>query len=169
MDDQGEEFFDRARYLTGSAIKFARTGNILLVTRFLKDSGLWFDERFGQTGGEDTLLTLQLQKQGGRIVWADQAIVWETVPKDRANAQYILRRAFFTGSSWARIEPLVDPSPWVRARRAAGAIRRISWHALLLVPAPLFGRRAMMSSAAEICRGMGQLAGVLERSPKAYI
>lgn len=162
------KFFDRPRYPTGSVIKLARTGNILLVAHFLKDSGLRFDERFGQSGGEDTLLTLQFQKRGGRIIWADQAIVRETVPRDRANANYILHRAYFTGSSWARIEPLVNPSPWVRVRRAAGATRRICWHSLLIAPSLVIGRHAVMSCAAEIWRGVGQFSGVFGHRPKVY-
>jgi glycosyltransferase involved in cell wall biosynthesis len=161
-------FFDRGRFPTGTEIPFARTGNLLLDTRFLKKSGLLFDERFGLTGGEDTLLTLQLKKLGARIVWADNAPVRESVPRNRATVRYILRRSFVGGNNWTRIECLLNPSPLVLLKRAAIACGRVAQGALLLVPSVVLGRHAVIQCAAKAYLGMGSLLGLLRFNSKFY-
>lgn len=162
------KFFDRGRFPTGTAIPFARTGNLLLDARFLKKSGLLFDERFGLTGGEDTLLTLQLKELGARIVWADNAPVQELVPQDRATARFILRRSFVGGNNWTRIECLLNPGPIVFLKRAAIACGRVAQGVLLLVPSIALGRHAVVQCAAKVYLGMGALLGLVRFNFKVY-
>ena len=162
------KFFDRGRFPTGTAIPFARTGNLLLDARFLKASGLLFDERFGLTGGEDTLLTLKLKKLGARILWADHAPVRESVPANRATAGYILKRSFVNGNNWTRIECLLNPSPLVILKRAAIACGRVLQGALLLGPSMLLGRHAVVRSLAKAYLGAGALLGLMRFKSKFY-
>jgi glycosyltransferase involved in cell wall biosynthesis len=161
-------FFDRGRFPTGTEIPFARTGNLLLDARFLKSSGLRFDERFGLTGGEDTLLTLKLKQLGARIVWADGAPVRESVPRDRATAQYILRRSFVGGNNWTRIECLLNPSLFVILKRAAIACGRVAQGTLLLVPSVVLGRHAVVRNLATVYLGLGALLALLRFSFEFY-
>ena len=162
------KFFDRGRFPTGTEIPFARTGNLLLDARFLRSSGLLFDERFGLTGGEDTLLTLKLKKLGARIVWADSATVRESVPRNRATAQYILRRSFVVGNNWTRIECLLNPSPLVILKRAAIACGRVTQGALLLVPSVALGRHAVVRNLASAYLGIGALLALLRFNSNFY-
>jgi succinoglycan biosynthesis protein ExoM len=162
------KFFERPRFPTGTPISVARTGNLLLLTKVLKDFDLSFDERFGLSGGEDTLLTLILQRRGVRMVWADEAVVREWIPQDRANWRYILRRAFSGGNNWARVRRLLDPSLWVAFRCSAAAVARIAQGALLLFPSILIGRHALVRSAAKACLGMGMLSGLFGFGSRLY-
>ncbi|MBZ5697611.1 MAG: glycosyltransferase [Acidobacteriia bacterium] len=162
------KFFERPRFPTGTLIRIARTGNLLILTRVLKNLDVLFDERFGLSGGEDTLLTSRLQRDGARIVWADDAVVREWIPRDRAKARYILRRAFAGGSNWARIEHTLDPRPWMTFKRGATGVARIAQGSLPLLPSILLGRHAVVRSAAKACLGMGMLSGLLGFSSRSY-
>ena len=161
-------FFDRGRFATGTEIPFARTGNILLDAHFLRASGLRFDDRFGLTGGEDTLLTLKLKQLGARIVWADNAPVRESVPPSRATAGYILRRSYLNGNNWTRIQCVLKPGPAIRVKRALLSVCRIFEGALLLLPSLLQGRRGVVRSLAKTCLGWGSLMGLMRVSMKFY-
>jgi succinoglycan biosynthesis protein ExoM len=162
------QFFDRGRFTTGTELPYARTGNLLLDACFLKASGLRFDERFGLTGGEDTVLTLKLKKLGARIVWADNAPVRESVPSNRATVSYILRRSFVGGNNWTRIECLLNPGAAVVAKRAVSALTRVGEGALLLIPSLLLGRHAMVRSLAKVYLGAGALMALAQFKLKFY-
>jgi hypothetical protein len=126
-----------------------------------------FDNRFGISGGEDCLLTMQLHERGARIVWADDAIVREWVPRERANAPFIFRREFTRGNNWARIEHALNPGPLVTLKRAVVAGVRIAQGGLS-VPSVLLGRHAVIKWAAKASMGAGMLTGLLQIGGRMY-
>lgn len=97
------EFFKRRRMLSGTRLSVAATNNLLLDLRKIRAYGLEFDERFGLSGGSDTLFTRQLVKLGADMVWCDEAIVIDQVPAGRLTRNWVLRRALRSGNSWARV------------------------------------------------------------------
>ena len=97
-------FFQRLRHRTGTVLSMAATNNLLLDLRTVRRLGLSFDERFGLSGGSDTLFTRQLTGGGGRLVWCDEAVVVDRVPAARATRAWVLQRAFRTGNSSSRVE-----------------------------------------------------------------
>lgn len=109
-------FFERRRLPTGTVVKVAATNNLLLDLRTVRALGLQFDERFGITGGSDTLFTRQLSQRGATMVWCDDAVVFDVVPEKRLTRQWVLRRAYRSGNGWIRTELELERS---RARRLA--------------------------------------------------
>ncbi|WP_345710254.1 glycosyltransferase family 2 protein, partial [Kineococcus glutinatus] len=107
-------FFDRRRLPTGTQVAVAATNNLLLDLRRVRASGVRFDERFGLSGGSDTLFTRQLVAAGLRLVWCDEAVVTDVVPAHRATRGWVLRRALRSGNGWSRT---------AQALRAPGAAR----------------------------------------------
>lgn len=95
-------FFERRRLPTGTEVDVAATNNLLLDLRHLRASGIRFDERFGLSGGSDTLFTRQVVRSGGRMVWCDEAGVVDVVPAARLTRRWVLRRAYRSGNSWSR-------------------------------------------------------------------
>ena len=79
-------FFDRRRLPTGTDLEVAATNNLLLDLAVVRRLGLRFDAAFGLSGGSDTLFTRELVASGERMVWCDEAIVYDIVPTDRAHA-----------------------------------------------------------------------------------
>ena len=99
---RGGRFFDRRRMPTGTVVTAAATNNLLLDLDQLRTMNLSFDERYGLSGGSDTLFTRQIVLAGGRMVWCDEAVVVDRVPADRMSRDWVLRRAFRSGNSWSR-------------------------------------------------------------------
>jgi len=58
-------FFVRREFPDGYQVPAAGSGNLLLDLTQVRRLGLRFDERFGLTGGSDTLFTRQLIARGG--------------------------------------------------------------------------------------------------------
>ncbi len=95
-------FFDRRRLPTGTEITTAATNNLLLDLQQVRKLGVAFDERFGLSGGSDTLFSHQLVGRGGHLVWCAEATVVDQVPASRVTARWVLLRALRSGNSWSR-------------------------------------------------------------------
>lgn len=60
-----------------------------------------FDARYGRTGGEDVDLLCRLQRRGRRMVWAPGARTFEAVPEHRCSADYLAKRSYAGGQTFA--------------------------------------------------------------------
>ena len=157
-------FFERRRLATGTVVDVAATNNLLLDLAQVRALGVEFDERFGLSGGSDTLFTRQLAARGGRMVWCDQAVVWDVVPASRSTRQWVLRRAFRSGNGHSRVAldgvKTAVGRLRVRARLTAhGAVRLAGGSARWLagvLTASLSRRVRGLRTAA---RGAGMLSG----------
>lgn len=89
---------ERPRSATGSIVKRGlRTGNILLRRSIFASNEKWFDTQLRLCGGSDGDFLLRQIEKGCTFIWCDDAIVYETVPKERWSAQFYLRRYFRIG------------------------------------------------------------------------
>ncbi|GER22674.1 hypothetical protein NCCP1664_11710 [Zafaria cholistanensis] len=100
---QAGDFFRRRRLPTGTEVDVAATNNLLLDMERIRALDLEFDERFGLSGGSDTLFTRSLAARGGRMVWCDEAVVVDNVPRGRLTRGWVLRRALRSGNSASRV------------------------------------------------------------------
>jgi glycosyltransferase involved in cell wall biosynthesis len=96
-------FFRRRRVPTGTEMTVAYTGNLLLDLEQVARLGVDFHPRFGLTGGEDTLFTRQIVRRGGKIVYCNEAVVTDFVPRDRSTRKWVLQRAFRSGNTWSQV------------------------------------------------------------------
>lgn len=123
------QFFRRPSRVTGTEIPVAAAGNLLLDLRQLRLLGLRFDDRFGLSGGEDTLFSRQLVARGGRIVWCEESAATDYVPASRATRAWVLGRARRSGNTASRIDLYLAGSAsarlLVRLRAMAGGVARI--------------------------------------------
>mgnify|MGYP000878907025 FL=1 len=129
--------FDSWEAADGARVRSADTGNLLLDLGRVRRLGLRFDPRYGLTGGEDSLFTRSLTLAGEEIRFAARAVVDKRVPALRARREWVLSRAFRSGSSWARVR--VDTAG---RRRAA---LRLAYAAKGLVRAGRDGTRALVA------------------------
>ena len=150
-------FFSAPRRPTGTPMARAYTGNTLLRARALDAEFVHFDERLRI--GEDQELSTRLAARGFRIVWADEAIAWESVPRERACPHYVVRRAVAVGAATTQIERLRRGA----LRTGAHALPHGAWCiakgfvlAVLHLRAP--GRRVRALELAGY--GVGRIAGV---------
>ncbi|MCI2956178.1 glycosyltransferase [Agromyces atrinae] len=163
----------RAGLVTGDAVDRAATNNLLLDRAWVERHGLRFDERFGLTGGEDSLFTRRLVRLGGRIVWCTEAVVHDHIPADRMSRSYNLRRVFSLSNAGARVDLALADSFGerlvVRSKLALSGVARIVIGVARATRGRLrgslrdraFGERFAM-------RGRGELAAVVGYAASPY-
>jgi succinoglycan biosynthesis protein ExoM len=162
-------FFDRGRPATGTRLPYAGLGNALVRAPVFRALGEpCFEAALSLIGGEDTLFFLRATGAGFRLVWADDAVVHETVPAERVRLAWILRRAYRTGSAWTLCERRMRPGARRTALRAAKGFAWMASGAGALPLAAVRGPAAAVDGLRRICRGAGNLAGLAGVSVLEY-
>ena len=147
--------FQRPSFANGAAVHWGngRTGNAMLRRADALACG-GFDDRFAHSGGEDLHLFARLARNGhARFVWADDALVCETVPPSRSTLRWVLARAFAGSATMVRVQVELDGPGrywWWGVRGLLGAPFNAAV-ALLALP---FSRRAAF---ARVCRCVADL------------
>ena len=161
-------FFERERYPTGHELSRAATNNVLLLWSSLRSLGVSFDERMATSGGSDHLYFRIAHKRGARIVWADEAVVYESIAPTRANGRWLVRRAYRIGNTSGLVDRI---APRTRLGLVTRAIKAIVWLMRGLLRAPLallFGRGTIVRALQEVARGAGNITGLLGRPKREY-
>ena len=107
--------FIRPTRVHGQTMGEAATNNLLVDLDGVRRLGLAFDERFGLTGGSDSMFTLQLARRGGSIRWAEDAVVIEQEDPKRFTRSWVLMRTFRFGNTSARVRIALAPTGFRRA------------------------------------------------------
>src|SRR5262249_49531673 len=84
---------------TGTCCITAATQNVLFGTHVLKTVPA-FDDTFALSGAEDTDFFLRAGKAGYKIVWCQNAVVFQRISAKRGTLGWILRREYQTGNGW---------------------------------------------------------------------
>ncbi len=157
-------FFERKRHRTGTRVDIAATNNLLLDLHQIRALGVRFDERFGISGGSDTLFTRLVVTGGGRLIWCDEALVVDMVPSARISRRWVIRRMYRFGNSWSRTSLVLADGTGgrlkTRARLTVHGLGRIvvggiRWGAGTVTRSP-----APQAQGARTCvRGLGMLTG----------
>lgn len=165
--------FRRPTRTDGQLMNEAATNNLLLDLDGVRRLGLSFDERFGLTGGSDSMFTLQLTRRGGTIRWAQDAVVIEQEDPGRFTRSWVLMRTFRFGNTSARVRIALAPTPAHRVVERVRALGRGSarilgggarW-CLGAVSGSLHHRARGLRTAS---RGLGLLAGTVGYAHDEY-
>ena len=152
---------DRDTFPTGKVMNdpgMTRTGNTLLAKTLFNGTPTPFDVRYGSTGGEDTDFFKRMMEKGKMFVWCNEAPVWETVPRERMERTYFLKRALQRGLTNSRSSSLVS----VDAFKSLAAV------AIYTAALPLClvaGQHVFMKYLIRDCDHIGKLLGLLGAKP----
>ena len=119
-----------------------------------------FDERMAMTGGSDAQFSASLYQGGYKIVWADEAIVHEDIPADRARVGWLVRRALRVGGQRAKIDFEQLPKPHAGARWTVRMIESIGL-GMVELPMSVFGRHWAIRSLLNFSQAAGRLGAVM--------
>jgi len=158
------DFFRRRSMRTGTEIRVAAAGNLLLDLRQIRGLGLRFDSSLGLSGGEDTLFSRQLQHRAGRIVWCEESAATDFVPAARTTRRWVLRRAWSHGNTESVIDLHLAHSSFrrtlVRVNATVHGLARVAGGGGRYVLGLLTGsNRHQARGLRSVCRGTGMLAG----------
>ncbi len=97
-------FYDFPRMASGENVPLNRMrfGNVLLRGEPLRREPGPFDPAYGLMTGEDGDLLVRLVQKGAKIIWCDEAIVYEPVEAARLTLRWLLQRALSGGQEFAR-------------------------------------------------------------------
>jgi succinoglycan biosynthesis protein ExoM len=157
-----QRFFERANLANGQDLRhnynYVYTSNLLARAELFRD--LRFDERFALSGAEDTHLFMQMFEKGYRAVWAENAVVTEWLPESRTNPQWLWKRAYRRGNSFAICELVQNSSLKTRGRRIAKGIFRCL-QGLLSTMISLGRKSQFVQGVQGLCLGVGMISGSL--------
>ncbi len=151
-------FFDPPRASTGQEMPVAYTNNVLVSADALTTLSSFFDESFTKGVGEDAELFQRLVAGGRRIVWCDEAVVYDQVPPERTKTRWLISRGFRIGTAAAYIERRHAPAG-ANLRNLLQSLRSL---ASGLLRAATTTRRARRTQGLQIAAmGIGRMAGML--------
>lgn len=140
-------YLTRRRYPSGTSVSYWGAGNVLLRPEALERVGEFSPEY--ASGGEDTQFSARCARAGLRMVWCDEAVVYEPTDASRANPDWLIRRSRLAGEIIARVERELGKS--MSRRRINGTLRVVA--GTLALP---FARLAGRQLEVEIFRARGQ-------------
>jgi len=151
------KFHERPRYPTGTLRHVAFTHNALVRAAVFDGLDRYFDESMALNGGDDEEFFTRVFAAGFQIVWADNAIVHESVPASRSTLRWLLQRGFRVGTS----------SAWVQLKHRSSTRPRLLLHGIycmakgsgLALALPLRGRAFAVEGLRVFSYGLGRIAG----------
>lgn len=106
------DFHSTAPVWVNGEIITGYTCNTLLRMNAPSLTGRRFALSLGQSGGEDTHFFSHMHAAGGRIAFAEKAVLSEPVPDTRASFMWLARRRFRSGQTHGRL--LAERKPGIR-------------------------------------------------------
>jgi succinoglycan biosynthesis protein ExoM len=88
------ERLERSGRATGTVPRHVACNNVVFNVKLVADQGLRFDPRFDFLGGEDFDFFDASARAGNAHIWNAEAVVFESVPPERATAGYLFLRHF---------------------------------------------------------------------------
>jgi glycosyltransferase involved in cell wall biosynthesis len=154
---------ERKSFRTGTVLRNAsdtRTGNVLLQKEIFRDEKNFFRPAFGRTGGEDVDFFRRFMAQGRVAVWCDEAVVYETVPPERLEKTYYLKRALLRGKV-----ALLQPSLKIKVYSVLKSIMAVAAYTLMLPVCFVLGEHVFMKYLIKYCDHLGKLLAVIGIMP----
>lgn len=153
------KFFERPRFATGTIRSNGATGNTLVKRYCLEMVTVFFDLQYGVTGGEDIDFFNRIGLCGLRMVWCDEALVYEVVPPERMTIQWLTGRALRGGQTFGRIFKRSLPFPL----KMCWLAQRVLYLVIAVFALPFVwvtGRARGVRVLQKVCSSLGHLTSV---------
>lgn len=154
-------FFARRRLSTGTEVHYAATHNMLIKSVWAHKINGPFDMKFNLTGGSDSHFSRKVICQGGKVVWAEEAIVKEFNPPERVKESWLLQRSFRLAYTTTLIEKELY-SILIVSLRLIKAFYNMGTGIIVLIPFFIYyGYAGIIKAFQLVARGAGAIYGLL--------
>lgn len=161
-------FFDRIHLESGSTPPWGTTNNTIILLESLLSleghEGHIFDPSFSMSGGSDADLFWRLKVSGQRLVWVEEAVVYERFNTSRANWKWISKRNVRLGNVSARLK--------LRTSRRSSVLLlglgRIVFGLMAGTYNVIRFRTVNASSHSHVFKGIGMVSEVMGRRVNEY-
>lgn len=165
---RGGGFFDKQMLATGAPRRACPSNNVMVGTHVFERVPK-FDDAYALSGAEDTDFFLRVSTAGYKIVFSQEAVVYESVSAKRGTVAWILRREYQTGNGWIFAEATLD-------NRLRSGILRFwkAWAHILIGSVSAIWRSVLLDKAAavrhlrRVSLGIGMLAALVGHRFLAY-
>lgn len=154
-------FFAPAEHETGKVMEVAFTNNTLVRSEHIRRLEKPFDENLAFRGSEDVHLFMNLYKQGAKIIWCNEALVYEFIPESRTRLKWLIDRSYYGWSTHSLVEKQCFPSLSVQAMRFLKGCLLILLGSFSMLPNMFLGKHQIVKSILYVYRGLGSLAGLM--------
>ncbi|WP_370239613.1 glycosyltransferase family 2 protein [Neptunomonas phycophila] len=151
---------------SGEALSACATDNVLIPIHLVTELELRFDESNPLAGGTDTIFFTQATSKGVEIFQCNEALVYETIPKQRATLKWLAKRKYRAGitDAWRKSQ---------RGRSKTSIVMSASFHVVssalkMLMMALLMRGLARNQSFLKMCRYAGVFMGVFGARVDSY-
>lgn len=144
------------------------TNNWMCRLKFVRDHNLRFDESIGQSSGSDSVFSQDLKSLGGKVSWAEKAVVYEVVPESRLKSSYQYRRARETTLTTFRTTDKGRKSLGLVFRRISYVLWKMLLGVLRLIISPLNKGRSIPSAVRSFGCAMAGLASLFNADANHY-
>lgn len=150
---------DRPEHPSGFVISWTegRTGNALIDMKCINGFSEVFRSCFN-IGGSDADLFYRIIKNGHKVVWCNEAVVYEAVPPHHWNRSYLIKRALLRGRN-------TQMDPEGRFVNNLKALVTIPAYCAALPFLQLFGHHLFMRYLIKLCDHIGLLLALLRVYP----
>jgi glycosyltransferase involved in cell wall biosynthesis len=163
------DLFNPLRYPTGPVSAIYGAGNMLvrrdILARYLDEP---FANELAFTGGSDISFFYRCRSDGVSFAWADDAIVFETVPVSRMSVSWLLRRAIRAGMDLGRVGRENDKGLRAVSIRLAKGPGLAAVSLARLPIALAYGKARTVRTLMDLGRGVGRIASEFEIRYEEY-
>lgn len=150
------------KHRTGDELDKAYTNNTLVAQRVVHEVTPAFHPAFRHTGSSDLHFFLRVHRAGFRIVWCEEAVITEEVPRSRTTLRWLMRRAFRSGSGDTISRRLIAPGPRSYLTGVALAGARVASGAAYGLGGMVTARkRYLIKGYRRFFSGVGSFAGLV--------
>jgi glycosyltransferase involved in cell wall biosynthesis len=164
--------FVRRRSHVKGLLEDGYTSNCIVDMLAIDSCSLRFEMRFNETGGEDTFFFRELVRRGGKIAWAEDAIVHEFIPRNKMSAKWLWRRWYRTGALEAELSQYDASSALGKVITLTRGLARIVVGSGYVIAGSVRGvlgkPEAFVASFYTMCRGAGLVAKVFGHDYREY-
>ncbi len=159
--------YSRKQRKTGDNLFSMATNNTLISVNALNQFKMPFNTKLAQTGGTDSLLGRELIQKGHSVVWCNEAVVYEYIPKSRTTTKWVIQRSFRGGNNYSVQLKILNKNMLILIKRALICILHILT-GIISFPLLLLPVKKRLYPTKKMFEGLGGLIGLFNFKYEEY-